>query len=50
MHINVDDLDDLNVKYILSTHDLVDEGFDDFNELYDEDGMYIYELKTEGNN
>lgn len=50
MNISVDDLDDLNVKYILSTHDLVDEGFDEFNEIYDEDGMYIYELKTEGNN
>ncbi len=45
IELNYKDLEKLNVKYILSTIDLY-EDFDEeqFKKLYDEDGMYIFEV------
>jgi hypothetical protein len=46
--LNYKDLSKLDIKYILSTVDLSEESFSDiFEELYNEDGMYIYKV-TEG--
>ena len=44
--LNYNDLEKLNIEYILSTTDLneMDLGRE-FEELYDEDGMYIYKVK-----
>ena len=42
LHLNLDDLEKLNVKYIVSLRDLSNWNFE---ELYDEDGLYIFEVK-----
>lgn len=45
--INVEDIKQMNVKYILSVNKLEKYGSDEFkiNKIYDELGMYIYELQ-----
>lgn len=43
--LNYKDLSKLNIKYILSTVDLSETDFGtEFEELYNEDGMYIYKV------
>ena len=40
------DLEKLNIKYILSKEDFNEKSFkDEFEEVYNEDGMYIYIVK-----
>lgn len=47
--LNYNDLEKLNIEYILSRKDLSKEIYSDiFEELYNEDGMYIYKV-TKGN-
>lgn len=47
--LNYNDLEKLNIEYILSTKDLSNESYaDKFEELYNEDDMYIYKV-TKGN-
>lgn len=47
--VNYNDLEKLNIEYLLSTEDLSKESYSDmFEELYNEDGMYIYKV-TKGN-
>ena len=48
INLNYNDLEKLNIEYILSKEDLNSKGFDtNFEELYNEDGLYIF--KVEGN-
>lgn len=45
LKVNYNDLEKLNIEYILSSVDLSKESFkDEFEELYNEDGMYIYKV------
>lgn len=47
--LNYNDLEKLNIEYILSTKDFSEESYaDKFEELYNEDKMYIYKV-TKGN-
>ena len=49
INLNYNDLEKLNIEYILSTKDLSEEEYSKiFEELYNEDGMYIYKV-TKGN-
>ena len=49
INLNYNDLEKLNIEYILSTKDLSEEECSKiFEELYNEDGMYIYKV-TKGN-
>lgn len=49
LNLNYNDLEKLDIEYILSTRDLTEETYSDIlEELYDEDGMYIYKV-TKGN-
>lgn len=44
--LNYKDLEKLNIKYILSKEDFSEKSFkDEFEEIYNEDGMYIYKVK-----
>lgn len=43
--LNYKDLEKLDIKYILSSKDFSEESFaDEFEEIYNEDGMYIYKV------
>ena len=45
IRLNYEDLEKLNIKYILSTVDLYDDFTDEqFSKIYEEDGMYIFEV------
>ena len=49
LNINIDDINKTGAKYILTTRDLLDEGYTDkLTEMYNEDDMYIYQI-MEGN-
>ncbi len=46
IRLNYKDLEKLNIKYILSKEDFNEKSFkDEFEEVYNEDGMYIYKVK-----
>ena len=46
INLNYNDLEKLDVEYILSKTDINENGFDkEFEEIYDEDGMYIFKVK-----
>ncbi len=46
INLNYNDLEKLDVEYILSKTDINENGFDkEFEEVYDEDGMYIFKVK-----
>lgn len=46
INLNYNDLDKLNIEYILSKEDLNSKGFDrEFEEIYNEDGLYIFKTK-----
>lgn len=46
IRLNYKDLEKLNVKYILSKEDFSEKSFkNEFEEIYNEDGMYIYKVK-----
>lgn len=46
IRLNYKDLEKLNIKYILSKEDFREKSFkNEFEEIYNEDGMYIYKVK-----
>ena len=46
INLNYNDLDKLNIEYILSKEDLNSKGFNtNFEELYNEDGLYIFKVE-----
>lgn len=46
INLNYNDLDKLDIEYILSKHDINEKGFDrEFEKLYDEAGLYIFKVK-----
>ncbi len=49
LYLNYKDLSKVGIKYILSVENLKEKNFDEvfYEEIYDEDGMYIYKV-TEG--
>lgn len=46
-NLNYNDLEKLDIDYILSNRDINELGYKEFNEIYHEDNVYIYKLGEE---